>query len=134
MMSEAAVEDRIRIAAPKLGVTLWRNNVGVLKDADGRPIRFGLCNDSSKLNKHIKSSDLIGITPMLIERHHVGRTLGIFTAIEVKREGWWWKGNAHEEAQHAFLKLVVAAGGSAMFARCEDDFVAHVGAQLAGVK
>ena len=54
-------EKRIRLEAAKQGILLWRNNVGAVKTSDGRMIRFGLANDSHKMNQHIKSSDLIGI-------------------------------------------------------------------------
>jgi hypothetical protein len=93
---------------------LWRNNVGCLKDVSGQPVRYGLANDSSKLNKKVKSSDLIGFTPA------AGRA--VFTAIECKREAWVWTGNPHEIAQQQFHNIVKASGGLAGFARNLEEF------------
>lgn len=63
-MKESNIQQLIRLEASKLGCTLWRNNVGMLNDSRGIPVRYGLCEGSS---------DLIGI--------YKGR----FVAIEVKR-------------------------------------------------
>lgn len=122
-ISESAVEDRIRLRAPQLGGVLWRNNVGALPDAEGRPIRFGLANDSAKLNRFIKSSDLIGIVPLVIRPEHIGRTLGVFVAVECKREGWRYTAtNEREAAQWRYLELVAGFGGLALFAQSLSDF------------
>ena len=37
-LSEADVQAHIRLAVSKMGWTIWRNNVGVLKDARGVPV------------------------------------------------------------------------------------------------
>lgn len=113
--SEAAVQSRERLAASKRGARLWRNNTGVAQGQDGRPVRYGLCNDSAQLNRRLKSSDLIGITPVLITPAHVGGVIGQFTALEAKREGWVFTGTEHEKAQLRFLELVISLGGSAAF-------------------
>lgn len=63
-MLEAAVQERIRLRAGELGIHLFRNNVGVAETENGRPIRYGLANDSAQLNKRLKSADLIGILPV----------------------------------------------------------------------
>ena len=114
-MSEAAVQQRVRIAESRNGVRLWRNNVGVLRDSRGVPVRFGLCNDSPALNKRLKSADLIGITPVSIG----GQVVGVFTSIEVKRPGWKYTGTGREKAQLAWAQLVVALGGIAKFSTGE---------------
>lgn len=106
-ISEIAVQQAIRIDAAKQGARLWRNNVGACEDTKGRQIRYGLANDSPRMNKVIKSSDLIGITPV--------NGVGVFTSIEVKRPGWKYTGTAREKAQRAWLELVVAFGGIAAF-------------------
>jgi hypothetical protein len=95
---------RVRLEATRAGWHLWRNNSGVAYDPRGVPVRFGLANDSAKLNAAIKSSDLIGIKPG-----------GQFVAIEVKRGGWEYSGTKREQAQKKFLDLVAAMGGYAKF-------------------
>lgn len=116
MKSEAAVQADIRLAAPDAGVTLWRNNVGVLLDINGRPVRFGLANDSRALNEVLKSGDLIGWRPVLITSAMVGRTIAQFVSRECKPEGWRYSGSAHERAQAHWRDEINAAGGDAGFA------------------
>lgn len=117
--SETAVQTDIRLEAAQLGMRLWRNNVGACKDETGRVIRYGLCNDSPTMNKRIKSSDLVGIRPVLITQALVGHTIGQFVAREVKKPGWRYAGTDRETAQQAFLDLVTSMGGDASFATGE---------------
>ena len=114
-MSEASVSQRTELNFSGMGGILWRNNVGVLQDDRGVPIRYGLANTSKKINKVTKSGDLIGCYPVVIRPEHVGRTFGLFTSIETKRAGWKWKGDAHELAQANWGEIVVSLGGVAMF-------------------
>jgi hypothetical protein len=114
--SEAWAQSRIRLEAAQRGEVLWRNNVGALKDASGRWVRYGLANDSKQMNDVLKSSDLVGIAPLLITPAHVGHTVGQFAAVECKEPGWQFTGDAHETAQLAFIKLVISKGGRAGFA------------------
>lgn len=78
-------------------------------------MRYGLGNESAALNKKYKSSDLIGITPLVITADMVGRKLGIFTAIEVKKEGWDYSGTRGEKAQNNFLEMIRSFGGYGFF-------------------
>ena len=113
--SEAAVQQRVRLEASRRGMRLFRNNVGVLYDETGRPVRFGLANETPAVNKKLKSSDLIGISPVVIRAEHVGHTVGVFTSYECKRPGWEYKGTGREAAQFAWISLVRAMGGIAKF-------------------
>ena len=113
--SEADNLAQIRLAASRKGIKLFRNNVGAGKLENGSYMRWGLCNDSAQLNKKIKSSDLIGIRPILITPNLVGSTIGQFIAREVKRAGWKYRGTAEEEAQFKFLQFVSSRGGDARF-------------------
>jgi hypothetical protein len=120
-LSEAAVQSRVMLEAPKHGFRLFRNNVGALIDSRGVPVRYGLANTSPELNKRLKSSDLIGWKATLVTPCMVGSYVAIFTALEVKEAVWTYKGDAHEKAQEAWLKLVAADGGIARFINNEAD-------------
>lgn len=113
--SEAAIQAAIRVEASQKGLRLWRNNVGALLDSRGVPVRYGLANESPEMNRKIKSSDLIGIRPVLIGPEHLGTTIGQFTAIEVKKAHWKYAGDAHERAQAKFIGVVQSMGGYAKF-------------------
>lgn len=117
--SEAWVQSIVRLEASRVGVQLFRNNVGVLEDKTGRPVRYGLANDSAALNKVIKSADLIGWRPLRIEGWHVGHTVAQFVSREIKEPGWQYTGADREKAQKAWADLVNSQGGDAAFATGE---------------
>lgn len=124
MLSESAVSQRIRLQGAQRGCQIWRNNVGACVDENGRHIRYGLCNDSAALNKRVKSSDLIGITPKFVTLDMVGSIVGVFTAVECKRAGWTFSPNDERaRAQAVFHELVRGVGGFAGFAQSEEDFL-----------
>lgn len=116
MRSEAAVQSHVRLAFSDIG-PIWRNNSGACQDETGRMIRYGLGNDSSALNQHIKSSDLVGITPVTAYLQSVGWcTLGVFTALEIKSPGWKFsEADKRAVAQAKFHDIVREAGGFAGF-------------------
>ena len=116
--SEGAVQTRIRLEASNKGLRIWRNNVGAYdeKNPPSPGSRWGLCNDNKEMNALIKSSDLIGVKPLLITQNHVGGIVGQFVAREVMAANWSYSGTKREEAQLNFLNLVAGLGGDAAFA------------------
>jgi len=94
--AESNISNAIMIALSEAGCLVWRNNVGVLKDANGRPIRYGLGTGSS---------DLIGLCAD-----------GTFLAVEVKTAT-----GRVSPAQTAFIAAVLRRGGRAGVARSPAD-------------
>jgi hypothetical protein len=127
--TEAYVQSAIRgIEAPSKGVFLWRNNVGagsIYKDTDlcdtcrhslqhkKRPVRWGLANDSTRVNKVMKSADLIGLRPLIVTDDMVGKRIAQFVSRECKREDWRYTGTEEELAQLAWATIINDNGGDA---------------------
>lgn len=118
--NERALRARVQLLASKLGARLFRQNVGmgysgvvserrgstvVLEDA--RVLHCGLCTGSS---------DLIGWTPVVVTPDMVGKTLAVFTAVELKAGR-----TATTEAQKTFIDAVNRAGGIAGIVREADQ-------------
>lgn len=103
--SEAKVVRDCRLEGDRLGGVLWRNNSGATFDARKRMIRYGLGNDSKKLNRDYKSPDLVGIAPG-----------GRFIGVECKPPGWKGVRNDREKAQQNFGRHVMSLGGFFTFA------------------
>lgn len=112
--AEAAIQQRIRLALSRAGSVMHRNNVGAYKDETGRLIRYGVGNPGG--------SDLIGWTPTVITPNMIGRTVAVFTAVEVKAP----KGRP-TDAQINFLAQVLNAGGIAGIARSADEALSLIG-------
>jgi hypothetical protein len=123
--SEAWSQQRVRFAVAQAGGMAWRNNVGATPSecpecgAHSTPVRYGLANDSARLNSKVKSSDLILAIPRRITQADVGTTLAQFGAVECKRPGWKYTGDKREVAQLAWLTLVRKLGGFATFSTGE---------------
>lgn len=117
--SEAGVQSQVRLEAARKGLALWRNNVGAMQDESGRVVRYGLANDSKRVNERIKSGDLIGIRPVVIRPDHVGKTIGQFVSREIKPGNWRYSGTDRERAQLAWAHLITTYGGDAGFATAE---------------
>jgi len=116
--SEAWVETEVRLEASSLGHRLWRNNVGAYQPGSGGFVRYGLCNDTAKMNEKIKSADLIGIRKRVITLDMVKDgplVIGQFYSRECKREGWKFRGDEHELAQQKWMDIVNSMGGDAAF-------------------
>jgi hypothetical protein len=114
-VSESAVQSDIRLEASEKGARLWRNNVGATYARDGTFLRYGLANESTGVNREIKSADLIGIRPIVIAPSMVGWTIGQFVSREVKKADWQYKGTDREIAQLRWAQLIVSLGGDACF-------------------
>lgn len=128
MKNEDEIQQLIQLEAPKENARLLRNNSGALEDKNGRVVRFGLGNSSSTINEKFKSSDLIGFTKVTITSDMVGKTVAIFTAVEVKKEDWKFsKTDKRAVAQNNFIEWVKAAGGYAGFANSVDKFRKIIG-------
>ena len=127
--TEAAVQQDIRLAASQTGRVMWRNNNGAATPPDGRHIRFGLGNDSKRINEAFKSSDLIGITPVVVTPQMIGTMLGVFTACEVKPGNWKWSGNGREQGQWNYIQVVNRYGGIGTFAKSVKDYESCLTAQ-----
>lgn len=103
--SEMSVLRACRLQADQLGGVLWRNNSGATFDRNGRMIRYGLGNDSKKLNRDYKTPDLVGIAPG-----------GRFWSAEIKRPGWKGVANDREKAQANAGRHIQSLGGLFTFA------------------
>ena len=106
-MGEQRIQQEIRIACSNGDTRLFRNNTGTLRDANGRPVQFGLCKGSA---------DLIGWKRVTVTPDMVGQQVAVFLSIEVKTP----TGRVRPE-QHQWLDAVQAAGGIAGVARSVDD-------------
>lgn len=100
---------RLRLSAMRNNLFL-RFQVGTFLTMDGRPVKIGQPG----------VSDLIGIIPHVVTQEDVGRTIGVFVAMEVKQEK---DGTAKERklSQGNFRRLVNSLGGLAGIVRSEAD-------------
>jgi len=108
-MNEKDIEKKIILSVQECGATVFKNNVGSAKKVDPNTgkeywINFGLCEGSS---------DLIGITPVEITQDMVGKTIGVFTAIEVKKNVNKKYKASRMESQQRFIDFINKKGGIA---------------------
>ena len=110
MVTEKDIERRIIKYCSQIGSTVFKNEVGLAWTKNGYPIRFGLC---------VGSSDLIGITPVVITEDMVGKKIGVFTALEIKKNK---KGSYKAtDQQKAFINFINNNGGKAGVIDSEND-------------
>jgi VRR-NUC domain. len=110
-MNETRIQRRIMVALSRIGVRIFRNNVGTAKQGE-RTIKFGLCKGSS---------DLIGWTKV--------NGVAVFTAVEVKRPM-----KKPTEPQRNFIHRVREDGGIAGVATSEDEAVELIESEVERVK
>ena len=103
MTSEAELMRAVQVRISQLGARCFRNNLGSLKDATGRWVRFGVANPGG--------SDLLGWKSVRVTQSMVGKTVAIFLAVEVKRPG-----GKRSPEQEAFIAVGKLHGGLAGFA------------------
>lgn len=108
--TEAPAQAEVIVRAFEMGFALWRNNSGVARE-EHRHVRFGLGNDSAKINKVWKSGDLVGVGPD-----------GRFLMPEMKHPLWVFKGTEREVAQANAINQVNALGGIAFFCTSVEEF------------
>lgn len=108
-MKESNVQKLVLLQASAQGSTLWRNNTGAYTTKEGYFLRYGIPLTGG-------GSDLIGITPVIITDDMVGKTLGVFTAVEVKT-----KTGKPTKKQLEFIVFVKSKGGFAGVARTQED-------------
>jgi len=113
--SESRVQSLGVLEAVKRRIWPLRNNSGAMVDETGRQVRFGLGNVSKKFNEVMKSSDYVGVEPVVITQDMVGKIIGRFWAREYKPEGWVYTGTEREVAQKNFIDKVNSLGGNAAF-------------------
>lgn len=97
---EGATQQEILLAAPELGLRLFRNNVGSLQDRTGQWVTYGI-------GHNVGGSDTIG--------YEIGT--GRFCAIEAKR-----KGEGATKDQILFVWAVKRAGGIAGVVYSVEEF------------
>jgi hypothetical protein len=116
MSSESQIQTDIRLKLSEIqaGVFL-RYQVGTFLTMDGRPVKIGVPG----------TSDLIGIVPHVVTAGDVGKTIGVFCAIETKKEKDSTSKD-RKESQGRFLKMVNRLGGIGGIARSVADAVSMV--------
>ena len=101
MFSEKLIEQKIMLSLSKKGCKVFKNSNGMAYTKDGTPFRHGFGDGSS---------DIIACVPTIITKDMVGKTIGIFTAIEVKKNRTGYKAT---DKQKAFINAISSCGGNA---------------------
>lgn len=113
---ESKIQQDIRLALSELHAGMFlRYQVGTFIPLNSNhPIKIGV----------VGASDLIGIVPHVVTAEDVGKTIGVFCAIEVKNEGRDTTDKDRKVKQAAFRKVVRGYGGIAGVAKSVPDAVA----------
>lgn len=105
-MSESSIQRAIRVRLSQLRKPFFRYQCGTYLASDGSFVH--ICEKGV--------SDLIGMTPYVVKPEDVGRTIAVFTALEVKTA----KGAIRKE-QAPFLRMVNSHGGLGAIVRSAED-------------
>lgn len=124
-MKESEIQNRIRNALVD-ECMLFRVNVGQAWTGDEvkrLPDRSVLITKARPFSTGLPAgfSDLFGLVPVTITQDMVGKTLGVFTAMEVKTP----TGRASKQ-QNLFLSAVNMRGGTSGIVRSAEDALAIV--------
>lgn len=122
MTKESELQKKIMVALSKVKTVVFRNNTGsgwigiiisrtanTITLSDYRPLRAGLTKGGS---------DLIGWTKVVVTPEMVGKTIAVFTAVEVKTNS----GRISND-QKNFLNVLNDSGGFAGIAKNEQESV-----------
>lgn len=110
MSLESPIQTSIRLRLSKLRMLFLRYQVGLFYTRDGRPVKVG----------EPGVSDLIGMVPHVVTQEDVGKTIAVFTALEVKKPGGKTE-KSRKENQGNFLRLVNRLGGIGAIVKSEDE-------------
>lgn len=108
--TEGGLLPLVRLALSRAGATMHRNNQGIAYYGAKRDqvVKYGL---------GVGTSDLIGWTPVVVTPDMVGKTVAVYTAVEVKSPS----GGHEREEQRGYIKLVLESGGFAGFCRSVNE-------------
>ena len=106
-MKESKIQNDIRIACNTGSTRAWRNNIAKLQ-VRGQWVNFGIPSKGG--------SDLIGLHTMEIQPKHIGKSVAVFVAIEVKTP----TGKPSQE-QIRFIEFAKKAGAIAGIARSPEE-------------
>lgn len=116
MNSEAANSRDLGLESGRIpGLIIFRNNSGVLMDATGRPVYYGVGGPTPGKKSH-GGSDWIGWQTVTITPEMVGQKVAIFCGFEVKDD----EANPKTDTvlrQENFIHIVNTAGGRAGFVK-----------------
>jgi hypothetical protein len=106
-MKESKIQNDIRIACNTGSTRAWRNNIAKLQ-VKGQWVNFGIPSKGG--------SDLIGLHTMEIQPKHIGKSVAVFVAIEVKTP----TGKPSPE-QIRFIEFAKKSGAIAGIARSPEE-------------
>lgn len=109
MKKESNIQAAIQLELSRNGIRAFRNNIGsAINPHNGNYVQYGVGG--------VGGADLICIIPTVITADMVGKTLGVFGAIEVKNA----TGRPSKD-QLRFIEMVKQSGGLSGIARSTDD-------------